>query len=71
MSLATALAAAALVTTGLVIVSDGVKAAAQTTGSTLLNQTFEGTSVAGPNWVGLNDACLTGATLHGPASCRE
>ncbi len=57
-----AVASAALIAGSLVTISGGEKAAAQGTGSALLTETFQGTSVADPNWVGLDDACLTGAT---------
>ncbi len=49
LSLVTALVASAIAATGLVAISGSAKIAAQGTGSTLLSETFEGTSVPDPN----------------------
>ncbi|MEJ3405479.1 hypothetical protein WDJ51_12120 [Rathayibacter sp. YIM 133350] len=38
-----------------------------TGGTTVVAESFEGSSVADPNWVALNDACLTGANGAPPA----
>ncbi|HXW78837.1 MAG TPA: hypothetical protein VEJ84_05030, partial [Acidimicrobiales bacterium] len=63
------MAAAAVVAAGLVTISGSTHVAAQGTGSgsVLLDETFQGSSVPDPNWVGLGDACITGATENPPA----
>ncbi len=67
-SLAMVAGVMALVTASLVTISAGGKpAVAQGTGSTLLSETFEGSSVTDPNWIGLSAACLTGASQAPPA----
>ena len=66
MPLVTAVAAAAVVASGLVAISSSTEVVAQGagSGSLLLDETFQNGSVADPNWVALNSACLTGATTN-------
>ena len=62
-------AAAGVVAAVLVTTSSAEHVVAQSTGSgsTLLDENFQGSSVPDPNWVALGDACLTGATQAPPA----
>ena len=62
-------AAAGVLAAVLVTTSSAEHVVAQSTGSgsTLLDENFQGSSVPDPNWVALGDACLTGATQAPPA----
>ena len=62
-------AAAGVVAAVLVTTPSAEHVAAQSTGSgsTLLDENFQGSSVPDHNWVALGDACLTGATEAPPA----
>ena len=60
---------------GVVIVPGSLRAPTAadppTGGTTIVSETFTGTSVADPSWTVQNDACLTGATAAPPAGAAQ
>ena len=66
---------AVLAATGLGIVPDAARAPASadppTGGTTIVSETFTGSSVADPAWTVQNDTCLTGATAAPPAGAAQ